>query len=60
MKSILQCFFTFCFRSKIVVWKIEYTEHKDRFLKHSDSISEIFRKLHAHVIDRHLEDIAVG
>jgi hypothetical protein len=60
MKSILQCFPIFCFRSKIVVRKIDSAAHKDSFLKHSASISEFFRKSHAHVIDRHLEDISIG
>ena len=34
MKLILQCFSTFCFRSKIVVRKIDLAAHKDSFLKH--------------------------
>jgi hypothetical protein len=49
MKSILQCFSTFCFRSKIVVRKIDFAAHKESFLKHSASISDFFGKLHAHV-----------
>ena len=57
MKVILQWFFTFCFRSKIVVRKINFAAHKDSFLEHLASIFIFFRKLHAHVIDSKTEEM---